>query len=402
MIKILQISNKLPFPPKDGGAFAVLNMAKGLECAGAEVSLLAFNTSKHYQDMASVDVESLPYVHIWTVDLDNSISVVSAVSHLLLSKEPHHVSRFRSIAFFDRLSSVLSEYQFDVIQLESLYLIQYLPFIKKLTNAPVVYRAHNIEHEIWMRKAQNERNVITAYVLKRIASRICQYEISIINLFDALIAISSKDLIFFKENALTKPFHIAAVGLDQAHQVNSVPELDLFYIGALDWMPNQEGLLWFIEHCWPSIVTDFPELKFHVAGRNSPPWLEKRLSHAKNIIFHGEVSDSGEYISRHSILLVPLFSGSGMRVKIAEGLNWGKPIITTPIGIEGLDEAVLHDAVFIAADAHGWIEAIKRLLISSDLRDRTASNARDFAVRYLDMKVISKDLLEFYNKIEYE
>lgn len=400
MLKILQISNKVPFPPKDGGALAVLNMAEGLSQLGMEVSLLTFNTSKHHQASLSIDPSKHPYRQIWAIDLNTSIDTLSAIWNFFSSSKAYHLKRFWSKEFCDQLTQILSSQHFDLIQFEALYMLQYSPIIRHKSPCPIAYRAHNIEHQIWNRKAKNESNLLKKVFFKDLSRRIKKYETECSSLYDFLIAISPKDLEFFNSTPRQKPSFLAPAGmkirtLSQDKAATGSSPLDLFYIGALDWLPNQEGLLWFLKTCWDTVRQKRPELTLHIAGRNAPIQLENKIRAYKNVIYHGEVEDASQYMQEHGILLVPLFSGSGMRVKIAEAMALGKTVITSSIGIEGIGAADGHE-VLIADTADRWIALIEKTVCDPSFCRQIGLNASFFANEHLDLNRISKKIINFY------
>lgn len=381
---------------------AVLNMAKGLSKLGMEVYLLTFNTSKHYQDLRTLDRTKLPYQQIWTIDLNTSYNGATALLHYLSSSKAYHLKRFWSSEFCLQLIRIIKKHQFDLIQIEALYMLQYTPYIRKLSQCPIFYRAHNIEHQIWERKALNESNLLKKIFLKSISRRIKKFEMGCSTLYDHLIAISPNDRAFFDANAPDTPSLLAPVGIEFQQidrpiaQASNSP-LDLFYIGALDWMPNQEGLLWLLETCWYPIIQKHPNLTFSIAGRNAPKQLEEKLNTYPNVIYHGEVDDAVTYMHEHGILLVPLFSGSGMRVKIAEAMALGKTVITSPIGIEGID-ALDGTEILVADTAERWISQIEKTINDSAFSASIGSNAIRFAQDQLDLNRITKNVIKFYLK----
>ena len=149
-MKILQLCKKFPYPLKDGESIAVSYLSKALHKQGCEISLLSMNTSKHYTDVSALPADYNQYEQIEVVDVDNSIKISEAFLNLF-SKESYHVSRFISKEFEAKLVEMITCTDYDVIQLETLYLTPYIDIIKKHSNAIVAMRAHNIEHEIWDR-----------------------------------------------------------------------------------------------------------------------------------------------------------------------------------------------------------------------------------------------------------
>ena len=108
----------------------------------------------------------------------------------------------------------------------------------------------------------------------------------------------------------------------------------LFSIGSMNWMPNEEGIRWFLEQSWPEIHRQYPDLKYYLAGRAMPEWM--RTLNMPNVEVLGEVEDAQAFIRSKSIMIVPLFSGSGIRIKIIEGMAAARTIISTSLGAEGI------------------------------------------------------------------
>jgi len=173
---------------------------------------------------------------------------------------------------------------------------------------------------------------------------------------------------------------------------------DICYLGSLDWIPNQEGLTWFLKDIWTKVCEKYPNLKFHVAGRNTPVLFAERISKESNVIFHGEVDSAEEYLKKYSILVVPILSGSGMRVKIVEGMMLGKAIITTTIGLEGI-EAVDREHILIADNPSDFVKAIVELIQQPKLKASIAEKACTFAMSHFNNLALTKQLEGFYKQL---
>src|SRR5690606_4982660 len=192
-MKILQLCKKFPFPLRDGESIAVNNLSRALTKEGCEVTLLAMNTSKHYYN-SSILPEALSHYHsVITVEVDNRIRVWDAFKNLF-SEESYHISRFVSQAFSGKLRQLLSQEEFDLIQLETLYLAPYIPLIKQLTKAPIAMRAHNVEHEIWGRISENTRFWPKKWYLSYLTRKLQAYERAQLKKYDLLVAITERDL----------------------------------------------------------------------------------------------------------------------------------------------------------------------------------------------------------------
>lgn len=397
-MRILQLMNKVPWPPKDGGAIACLNMTKGFSMLGHEVTVLSMNTSKHHISLSDMPPEVSSKADFRLVEVPASISWVEAAFNLLFSRLPYNAERFISNEFNQELVKLLTDKTFDVIQLEGLYLCPYIPVIRKYSKALIAYRAHNIEYEIWERTASLSEGLRSDY-LKNLSKRIKRFEISYLNRYDLLVPITDRDGQILDALGNTKPKQTSQTGIDFASLVPTAKKLEfpsLFHIGALDWAPNQEGLIWFFDKCWPKIHSENPNLKFYLAGRNAPEWFERHIKVA-GVEYLGEINDAYDFINSKAVMVVPLFSGSGMRIKIIEGMALGKPIVTTDIGTEGIPTSNGHN-ILIANDADQFIEAVTRLLNDRELSDRIGKNAIGFIQEKFDNLSQAGALIEFYKQ----
>lgn len=282
--------------------------------------------------------------------------------------------------------------------MEGLYLCPYIALIRRYSLAKIVYRAHNIENEIWSRTAQMTRGFKKWY-FKLLAKRIKRFEKSYLNDYDLLVPITDRDAEILNELGNKKPHFTSQTGIDLSFLVPNAKNLEypsLFHIGSLDWSPNQEGLLWFISNCWPVLNEKYPELKFYIAGRNAPEWLEKKFEQ-NNIKYLGEIDDAYCFINSKAIMLVPLFSGSGMRIKIVEGMALGKPIVTTSIGTEGIETTSGKD-ILIADDVESFNAAISTLVDNREKFQTIGKNAIDLIHEKFDNLALAEKLTDFYTK----
>ena len=397
-MRILQLMNKVPWPPKDGGAIACLNMTKGFSMLGHEVTVLSMNTSKHHIRIKDMPPHIRSKADFRLVEVSASVNWLEATLNFLFSRLPYNAQRFISDEFSFELIKLLTEKSFDVIQLEGLYLCPYIPVIRKYSEAVIVYRAHNIEYEIWERTAQLSEGLRSTY-LRNLSKRIKHFEISYLNQYDLLVPITDRDGMILDALGNTKPRHTSQTGIDFASLVPTAKKLEfpsLFHIGALDWAPNQEGLIWFFDHCWPRIHSENPEIKFYLAGRNAPEWFERHIK-LEGVEYLGEINDAYDFINSKAVMVVPLFSGSGMRIKIIEGMALGKPIVTTDIGTEGIPTEDGNN-ILIANDADQFTEAITRLINDRELSDRIGKNAIGFIQEKFDNLSQAGALIEFYKQ----
>lgn len=397
-MRILVLSNKIPYPSIDGGSIATLNLSLSLAKHGHTITLLAMNTKKHHFPIQDIPKEITNLIEINAVDVPAKISVFGGLKNLFFSKKAYTAERFYTAKFRKKLSELLSKESFDIIQLEGLYLGLYVPFIRQFSEAKIVYRAHNLEFEIWGRAALRSEGIKQWY-LKNLSARLLRFEKDLLLFYDAILPISDKDELWFLNYAPKMKMLTAPAGINDDFEKplsfkKRVP--DLFHIGALDWLPNQEGLIWFFDKVWPAIHAKYPNLKFYLAGRNASE--EIKALKAPNLVFLGEVESAIEFMHAHSIMLVPLFSGSGMRIKIIEAMALGKAVISTALGLEG--NPASHDKeVLIANDTEGFLNQIDYLMTHPQKIAELGKAAEKFVNIHFNQKIITQKVQAFYSTL---
>lgn len=397
-MRILQVTNKVPYPVIDGGAIACMNLARGFSLLGHKVTILAMNTVKHHITLTEIPDSVKELAEFKLVHVPAKISPVSALLNLLFSAKPYNATRFISKTFAKELQKVLLENDFDIIQLEGLYVCPYIPLIRKNSKAKIIYRAHNIEHEIWGRTAVMAHGLEKWY-LKNLSKRIKSFEVQTLNKYDLLVPITGRDGDILNKLGNHNPLHVSQTGIDSSVLIPNSKNLKhptLFHIGSLEWAPNQEGLIWFFDNCWDAVRAKYPDLQFFIAGRNAPAWFQKMMN-LPNVVFKGEVADAYEFMNSKSIMVVPLFSGSGMRIKIIEGMALGKPIITTAVGTEGISTTSGLNIV-VTENAEGFVQSITDLIEDREYFDKISKNAIEYIHENFDNLTSAGSLIDFYKK----
>jgi glycosyltransferase involved in cell wall biosynthesis len=390
-MKILVLSTKMPWPPKDGGAIATLNLAMGLAGNGADITLLAMNTGKHYFPAEDIPARIRDLLNIRSVDVDTRIRPLALLRNFLFSSYPYIAERFISESFRQELHKCLAGESFDIIQIEGPYLGHYL---SPLVNGPVLsLRAHNLEHRIWGLRAREERNPFKRLYFKSLSGRIRELEARLLGLMDVLVPISGTDAAGFTEMGHDLPFMVCPAGIDLENYPASYAEgrIRLFYIGAM--APNQEGLDWFFRNVWPVILARWPEMVLHIAGRNFSWYFGSSLP--PNVYPEGEVEDAISFYRENNVMIVPLLSGSGIRVKILEAMAMGKVVISSAMGAAGLGVAD-GEQLFIADKPEDYIRILESLQKQPRRMREIGHQARRFVMENFDNFVLSKRLISFY------
>jgi len=402
-MKILQLCKKFPYPLKDGESIAVTSLSRSLHRLGCEISLLAMNTRKHYFPTEQLPDHFNHYQTIKTVAIDNRVKPWAALKSLMSEGDSYHISRFLSTDYERQLKVLLQANDYDVVQLETPYLSPYIPIIRRYSDAAVVMRAHNVEHEIWERISANTRFGPKRWYLKKLTERLRRYEIQQLGAYDLLAAITERDLAYFRKMGYDGLATVTPIGIESSRYTPDFTSykrpLTLSFIGSLDWMPNQEGLRWLLEHVWPLLRQRHPGLKLHVAGRNTPSWLYRLNTPGLQV--EGEVPSAADFINQHSLMVVPLLSGSGMRAKILEGMALGKAVLTTSIGLEGI-EAGHRKEVLVADTPKAFVDEVSWAIKEHAQLCKLGKAARQLVLERYDSLEVARQLMKAYSELTVE
>lgn len=400
-MNVLFICNKPPFPAKEGGPIAMDMMIKGLLQEGHHVKVLAASSHKYPFRPDLVPGQYRQQTGIEAVDVDLRVKPVPAFVNLF-SGHSYHAERFVNRKFRGRLTEILRGQSFDIVQLETVFMCAYIDDIRKHSDARIVLRAHNIEYLIWKRLWQSEKRGLKKFYLKHLWTTLKSFELQALSQVDGIAAITSKDAGFFRQHIHKVPIVSIPFGIDlQTEELpldaDSCEIPSLFHIGSMDWMPNQEGIRWFLDEVWPGINQEFPGLKLYLAGRNMPAWL--RNGTWPDVVVVGEVDDARIFMHSAQIMVVPLLSGSGIRIKIIEAMAASRTVISTPIGAEGIECRDGHD-ILLAETPSEFLEAVRRCVANDVFCSHLGQNARLLVQRRHDRKKLIADLLSFYNELQ--
>lgn len=399
-MKILQVCHKPPFPPIDGGCIAINSITQGLINQGNEVKVAAINTQKHPLIDTPEFREYAAKTDFTSVFVDTSLNNWAALKSLLFQKS-YHIERFVSKQFSQLLSDILIQEHFDVVLLESLFVAPYISTIRKYSKAKIVIRLHNIEHKVWERLVHNETNIFRKMVLRRMTKLLKNYESMILSKVDGFMTISDVDYNFFHAlypniPGITIPFGLDMDKYESEEEYLPSDKPELFHIGSMNWLPNREGIEWFLDEVWDQVVENYPEVTFTIAGRDMPEEFKERES--DNLKILGEIKDAKGFMAAKDIMIVPILSGSGVRIKIIEGMALGKTIITTTIGAEGLDITDGQN-IFIADTPEEFVSVIGKCVQTPDLCTIIGENAMDFVTVHHNNEIITRRITEYFQEL---
>ncbi|MBQ3751264.1 MAG: glycosyltransferase [Bacteroidales bacterium] len=399
-MRILQLCHKPPLPPVDGGCIAMHNITKGLLNNGQEVNVLAIETPKHPVKLQAFPKDYLQKTRFESVFADTTVRVMDGI-RAVLKRKSYHIERFNSKDMACKLAEILKHEHFDIVHVESIYMTPYVDVIRKNSSAKIVVRMHNIEHQIWERLASNESNPFMKFLYHVNEKQLRKVEDSILNKVDGYMTISEPDYQYFEKTAPEIPGVVIPFGIDMDNyeledDFIASDKPSLCHIGSMNWSPNIEGIEWFLDDVWPLIHEAHPDLEFTVAGHGTPDHLMQRKD--ANVKFVGTVPDANEFMLDHELMIVPLLSGSGIRVKIVEAMALGRVVITTSVGAEGLSvENGKH--LFIADTPEEYLSVINKCIQTPDLCTIISENARGFISLHHNNELITDKLLDFYHQV---
>jgi len=208
--------------------------------------------------------------------------------------------------------------------------------------------------------------------------------------------ITEVDHLFFKKlfpalSSRVVPFGVDLSAYPYRHPKIDAHKISLFHIGSMNWQPNIEGMRWFLENVWEKIAEKYPNLTLVLAGKGNRTALSNLP--LKNVQIFDFVEDAQRFINEHDIMVVPLLSGSGMRIKIMEGLALCKPVITTTIGAEGI-EITDKENIFIADTPEAMLQTIDFCVNHVEKCEETGRNARKLIENKYAEEIITKKLME--------
>ena len=396
-MKILLLCNKPPYPAHEGGPMAMNSIITGLLEAGHQIKILAINNEKYNVKASDIPDDYKKKTNIELIDVDLRIRPLKAFLNLF-TKKSYHVERFISKDFRSRLIELIQKEQFDVVQLEMLYMTPYVEDIRQHSKALIVLRAHNVEHKIWERIAKETKFFLKRWYINHLAKTLKEYELHALETVDGIAAITRKDAAFFRKYCskpiIDIPYGVYPEEFTPEFEIEGKPKF--YHIGSMNWMPNEEGIRWFIDEILPKTIEKVPDFVYHLAGRSMPEWLTTLKNPHVNVI--GEVPDAKEFVAKHNVAIVPLLSGSGIRIKIIESMAMGKTVITTRVGAEGIlyDEEV---NIIIAENKAKMVEAIRSINENPQIAVRIGQAARRLIEETYDNRKIIARLLMFYEQI---
>jgi polysaccharide biosynthesis protein PslH len=312
----------------------------------------------------------------------------------LVDRVPYAIAKYRSMAYRRAIEQLLSAQQFDAVVCDFLVPSVNLP---DTLPCPAILFTHNVESEIWRRHVENAHNTVSRRLLTTQWRRMLRFERAALSRFDLVLAVSNADRHTFERlypGALTAPMHVVQTGVDSSYFAPAIgrrpaKRAHLVFTGSMDWLPNEDGMQYFVREILPRVRELEPETTLSIIGRSPTPAV-RRLANDPCVHVTGSVDDVRPHMAEGSVYVVPLRIGGGTRLKIFEAMAMGKAVVSTTIGAEGLP-VTPGQHIVIADEPQSFAEEVVRLIREDEARRCLEIEARKLVVERYDWSAVARD-----------
>lgn len=398
-MNILFITNLVPWPLDSGGKIKTYMTLKTLSKSNT-IDLLCFYEKEDIEE-ARKELKSycrnvvMQPIRVTTSE-NKAYMVKVALKSLLLGKS-FGIYKYFVKQMTKEINLFLAENKYDIVYFDHLQLYQYKNGILNDSVArKYVLDMHNCETAIFSRRAKESKNPIKRKYLEMEADKLGKFEKWAIQDADKLILLSKEDKAELEKlTGKELSCNIIPIGVREPERVKTIRNVDnktlnVLFVGTLTWAPNNDGMIWFFENVMSNVSKLSWNYNFYVVGKGASERLRNLAEQYENVTITGYVDSVDDYYEKCDFMVVPLFFGSGQRVKIIEGMSRGMPIISTSIGAEGLrysDE----ENILIADEKEGFLKSMEKMQ-SNDLRKKLSEGARMTYKKYYSEEAIGKML----------
>jgi sugar transferase (PEP-CTERM/EpsH1 system associated) len=394
-MRILWLNANLLLPLDKGGKIRTWHLMRHL-ARRHDITYLTFasdaEAGAHRPAMREVcsELVNVP----WQDAPKGSLRFYTGVARHLVDPLPYAVGKYRSAAYRHSLEALLDHGGFDRLVCDFLVPAVNMP---RTPSCPSILFTHNVEAEIWRRHAENAGGAVAQALYRQQWRRMLRFEGRTLARFDRVLAVSEADDQTFRrlyDPRTLPPIDVVATGVDTTF-FTPTPESfvrpkHLAFVGSMDWMPNEDAVLFFCREVLPRIRQVEPDVTLSIVGR-SPTAAVKRLAQEAGVEVTGTVDDVRTYLGQASATIVPLRVGGGTRLKIFEAMAAGKAVVSTTIGAEGLPtESGRH--LLIADGAEAFAAAVLRVIREPELRRAIEREARTLVTAHYDWSVAAAQL----------
>ena len=404
MKKILWVIPKWTFPITDGARVATDRLIRNTIKDEISVDVLCLGQKNETRDevemISSWGIKNVYFIPRRLPESKIRKIIYYGINFLSRPFTPITFSSFSENKIRKDVNSFLIGKNYEIAVLDGLHLAG--PFLNgdKLKHSSInkfVYRAHNIEKELWKKAASEKKNPILKIFLKFQCLLVEKFENAVIKTSSVVAPISQEDLEVIREIAPKQNTSLIPLGLNFSNPlpkyIEDQDKINLLFIGRLDWPPNKDGLEWFILNVWPKVILKRKNIRLTIVGSGNSSWLDKyRKIKLLNIV--GFVDSIEESYQQCHFTIAPIFYGSGTRIKVLESFAMGRPLITTKMGIQGsgLSE---EDYLRVEKD-NEWIDLLANLELTTKV-EAQLRHGQDKLIKDYDEKIVGN---KFYNLLK--
>ena len=382
-----------PVPPIFGGALRTYHMLKILS-RYHDVTVLTYGNRaverglrKHFGSRLS-SIHTVQPPLIWKSR--RLLQFYSLSTRRSFNNVATHTKRMQL-----KIDQLLAENGFDVVQTE----FAHMGCFRLSTDAMKILDCHNVEYDCFRRIWLNTHTMLREYHYYLEYRKFYREEIEACRKQDAIFVTSMQDEALLERDVPRIPKFVVPNGVDTSHSKPSSEgeeSWSLVFTGSMGYVPNHDGILYFLDDIFPLIQREIPDVKLYVVGDRPPEKLLKRASN--NVIITGYVEDVRPYVWRARVSVIPLRVGGGTRLKLLEALAMRKAVVTTSIGREGIEVAD-GESVLIRDDPQAFAKAVIELFREPKLREKLTQNGYDLVRARYDWSVIGEQVEEIYRSL---
>jgi sugar transferase (PEP-CTERM/EpsH1 system associated) len=404
-MRVLQLAPRICWPLDTGAKLRNYHLGRVLS-EHARVSLLAF-----VHDREPVAIPENFYERIVTVRREPGYTITKLLRGAV-GRTPLPLLNYTTDSMRQTLEDLLAETEFDIVQVESIHLMGYLPIIQAAPRRPlIICDWHNIESELMSRYGEREGNLLRRAYAQRTARLMRDFEQRALDEFDAHVTVSERDAERLRKLNSKARIFVIENGVDAAHysdeqldhaartaqQLSHQGPNKIVFVGSMDYHANIDGAVSFSHEVWRRLREREPDLTFAIVGRDPSPEV-RELESVPGIQVTGTVDDVRPYYREAIAAIVPLKVGGGSRLKILEAMAAGVPVISTALGAEGL-EVEQHKNIVIADTNEKMIEAIISLIEQPEQRTQLSDAGRALVSKRYDWTTVGANLFKAYQQL---
>jgi polysaccharide biosynthesis protein PslH len=402
-MKLLWISQNLPFPPKTGVLQRNYNLIREAS-RFADVHLLAILKQDILPNFDAALAERELNALCRTVQVvrmpieESKVRFLSVVVWSLFTRAPFTANWADSPVLRDAVAQAMRQGPFDAVYFDTISLAGYRPMVGR---TPSALNHHNIESHLFARRLPYEKHPLKRFYFGMEAAKLRRYEAEVGLTFDTHLVVSTLDGERLKAICPGVSTSVVANGVDVDYFTPGAapPERGhLVMVSGMNWFPNRDAVLYFIGSIWPALSAARSDVKLTIVGADPPEAVTQLAARDPRVTVTGWVDDVRPFMERAQVYLCPMRDGGGTRLKILDALSMGKAIVATTMALEGIDVAPERD-VLVADDPAQFVAQVARLVDDPERAQRLGERGREFAVQHFSWAAIGARMEQTFRNL---